>query len=109
MTDRMAVAEIDRIYDLQQRSRAAIGATTATDRIRKIRALRDALLAKRKDIQQALRDDYRKPAEEVDLSEIFPVLGEARHAIRHLKRWMKPHRVSTPLTLLGSRSFVMYE
>ncbi len=97
-------AEIDRIYDKQQSRRAEIAATGARERIAKIRRLHDALLARREEIANALWADYRKPAAEVDLSEVFPVLTEARHAMRHLRGWMKPHRVGTPLTLLGSRS-----
>jgi aldehyde dehydrogenase (NAD+) len=53
--------------------------------------------------------DYRKPAAEVDLSEIYPVVSEARHARRHLKSWMKPKRVATRLALLGSQSHIAYE
>jgi aldehyde dehydrogenase (NAD+) len=39
----------------------------------------------------------------------MPVLGEVRHAARHLEKWMKPKRVGTPLALLGSRSRIVYE
>jgi aldehyde dehydrogenase (NAD+) len=53
--------------------------------------------------------DYRKPAAEVDLSEVYPVVGEVRHAARHLRRWMKPKRVSTRLALFGSRSSIVHE
>src|SRR5947209_4941819 len=67
------------------------------------------MLLRREEIRAALWDDYRKPPAEVDLSEIYPVIGEARHARRHLRRWMKPHRVPTPLALLGSRSRIFYE
>ena len=100
---------IDRIYREQQRNRATVGATGAPERIAKIRALHDAVLARRQEIRDALWADYRKPPEEVDLSEIFPVVGEARHAMRHLKKWMKPHRVSTRLALAGSRSWIAYD
>ena len=54
-------------------------------------------------------DDYRKPAEEVDLSEIYPPVSEARHAASHLRRWMKPKRVRGRLALVGARSSVVYE
>src|SRR5204862_8132079 len=87
----------------------SVAAAAAGERIDKIRRLRDAVLARRAEIHAALWEDYRKPAPEVDLSEIYPVTGEARHAIRHLRRWMKPRRVPAPLALLGSRSRVMYE
>ena len=53
--------------------------------------------------------DYKKPPAEVDLSEIYPVVGEIRHARRRLKRWMGPHRVGAPLALLGSRSRIVYQ
>jgi len=101
--------DIDRIYDAQQRRREAVRGTDATQRIAKLRRLHDALLARRDEIRQALWDDYRKPAAEVDLSEIYPAVGEARHAMRHLRSWMQPRRVATPLALLGSRSHIHYE
>jgi aldehyde dehydrogenase (NAD+) len=100
---------IDRIYDAQQANRARVGETTAAERIEKLRRIERALFAHRDEIRAALWSDYRKPAAEVDLSEIYPVVGEIRHARRHLKRWMKPHRVSAPLALLGSRSRIVYQ
>jgi len=104
-----ALSEIERIYEAQQRNRAAVGSTTAAQRIEKLRRLEQALLDRRDEIRVAMWEDYRKPAAEVDLSEIYPIVGEARHAIRHLRSWLKPKRVPTPLALLGSRSTVVHE
>jgi aldehyde dehydrogenase (NAD+) len=104
-----AVSEIDRIYEAQRRAQARVAAADATERIGKIRRLHDALLARRDEIRAALWDDYRKPPEEADLTEILAVLGEARHAMRRLRGWMKPQRVSTPISLFGSRSRIFYE
>ena len=101
--------DIDRIYDAQQRRRESVGATGAAERIAKLRRLHGALLARRGEIQQALWDDYRKPSAEVDLSEIYPAVGEARHAMRNLREWMRPRPVATPIALLGSRSSIHYE
>jgi aldehyde dehydrogenase (NAD+) len=101
--------EIERLYDLQQQNRAAVGATTAAQRIGKLRRFHDLVLARRNEIRAAMWEDYRKPAAEVDLSEIYPVVSEARHAVRHLRRWLKPQRVGTRLAQLGSRSWVRYE
>ena len=108
---RMALesGDIERIYDLQQRNRAAVAATGAAERIGKIKRLERAILARRDEIRAAMWDDYRKPAAEVDLSEIYPVVSEARHAVRHLRSWLRPRRVSTRLALLGSRSSVLHE
>jgi aldehyde dehydrogenase (NAD+) len=102
-------AEIDRIFEAQQRNRAAVAATTAAQRIEKLKRFERLLLERRDEIRAAMWEDYRKPAAEVDLSEIYPVLSECRHAARHLRKWMKPKRVSTRLALFGSRSSIVYE
>ncbi|MFL6247140.1 MAG: aldehyde dehydrogenase family protein [Thermoanaerobaculia bacterium] len=103
------VSEIDRIYDAQQRNRASIAATTAAQRLEKLRRFERLMLERRDEIRAAMWEDYRKPAAEVDLSEIYPVVSEARHAARHLRSWMKPKRVSTRLALFGSKSTIVYE
>ncbi len=103
------VAEIDRIFEAQQRNRAAVAATTAAQRIEKLRRFERLVLERRDEIRAAMWEDYRKPAAEVDLSEIYPIVSECRHAARHLRRWMKPRRVSTRLALLGSSSSIVYE
>jgi aldehyde dehydrogenase (NAD+) len=101
--------ELERVYAKQLERRAAVAESSAAERIAKIRRLHDVVLSRRGEIHAALWDDYRKPAPEVDLSEIYPVTGEARHTIRHLRRWMKPRRVRAPLALLGSRSRIIHE
>jgi aldehyde dehydrogenase (NAD+) len=101
--------DVERLYELQQRNRAAVAAPAAAQRIEKLRRFHDAMMARRDEIRAAMWEDYRKPAAEVDLSEIYPVVSEARHAIRHLRGWMKPKRVGTRLALFGSRSHIHYE
>jgi len=104
-----ALAEIERVHDAQRRNRAAVASTTAAQRIEKIRRLGEAMLARREEIRAAMWADYRKPAAEVDLSEIYPVVSETRHAARHLKSWLKPKRVSTRIALAGSSSRIVHE
>ena len=106
---RAGLVEIARIYAKQRGNRAAVGSTTARERIEKIRRLREAMLAHRDEIREALWNDYQKPAAEVDLSEIYPVIGEANYAVRHLSGWLRSRRVSAPLALFGSRSRIVYE
>jgi aldehyde dehydrogenase (NAD+) len=101
--------EIERIYAGQRKRRDAVASSTAPQRIEKLRRLREAMFTHRAALHAALWADYEKPASEVDLSEIYPVVSEARHAMRHVRRWMRPRRVATPLALLGSRSRIVYE
>src|SRR5258707_951454 len=101
--------DIERIYAKQRANRDRVAATSAAERIEKLRRFHAAIFAHRAEFYGALWADYQKPAPEVDMSEIYPVVSEARHAIKHLRRWMRPRRVATPLALLGSRSRILYE
>jgi aldehyde dehydrogenase (NAD+) len=75
----------------------------------RLQRLADWLAAHRTDIQQALYQDFRKPAAETDITEIWPSLAEVKHTLRHLKKWMAPRRVGTPLALVGTKSWVQVE
>jgi aldehyde dehydrogenase (NAD+) len=66
-------------------------------------------MAHRAEAQAALAADFRKPPEEVDLTELYPVVSEIKDALRHLPRWMKPRRVPTPIGLLGSAGTIVHE
>jgi aldehyde dehydrogenase (NAD+) len=101
--------EIDRIFAAQRENRARVGATDAKRRIAKVRSILDVMMSRRDEIRTAMWEDFRKPAAEVDLSEIYMVTTEAKHAIRHLKSWMRGRRVPTPLPLIGSSSHIQYE
>jgi len=101
--------ELERIYRLQRESWQSSPVTTLAERRGKIKRLLAAVMRRQDDIRTAMREDFRKPAAEVDLTEIYFVLLEGRHTLRHLRRWMKPRRVGTPLALLGSRSAIQYQ
>ncbi|SHL61476.1 aldehyde dehydrogenase family protein [Hymenobacter psychrotolerans] len=81
----------------------------AAPRLARLRKLARWIADNRAAIQQALYADFRKPATETDVTEIWPSQTEIKHTIRHLKQWMAPHRVETPLALMGARGWVQYE
>jgi aldehyde dehydrogenase (NAD+) len=60
-------------------------------------------------LKEAMYHDFRKAEVEVILSEIAVVKSHALHTRRELRRWMRPHRVPTPLTLFGTTSYIQYE
>ncbi|MDJ0366311.1 aldehyde dehydrogenase family protein [Hymenobacter sp. H14-R3] len=87
----------------------ALRAEDVAARRRRLGRLADWLTANQTAIQQALYQDFKKPPEETDLSEIWPSLTEIRHSRRKLKRWAAPRRVGTPLALLGTKGWVQPE
>lgn len=97
------------VFEAQRLNRWKIARTSAGERAAKLRELRDALLAKRAQLHKALYDDFRKNPAEADLTEVFPVVSEINHTIKHLSEWMRPVQVSTPLALFGTRSEVRLE
>ncbi|WNG13973.1 aldehyde dehydrogenase family protein [Cystobacter fuscus] len=83
--------------------------TSAKERVARLRKLREAIVTRREELYQALYADFRKPAAEVESTEVLVVLMELDHALKHVAQWMKPRRVPTPLLLAGTRSQVRYE
>lgn len=60
-------------------------------------------------IKKAVYADFKKPEEEVDISEIYPVTSEIRHALSNLNVWTKPKKIDAPLGLIGTTSSIIYE
>ena len=98
------------LFQKQQEKFLEVGRQSNKQRLSKLRALKKALEHDyRQAIREALYADFKKPYLETDLTEIYPVLAEIRHAERNLRDWMRPKRVDSPLTMLGSRSYIHYE
>jgi aldehyde dehydrogenase (NAD+) len=102
-------AETRAVFEAQAATALALRESTAVQRCDKLRRLSRAVLARRDRWHEAFRADLGKPAAEVELTELLPVLDEAGHAIRHLKRWMRPQRVGPTLTTLGTRARVQVQ
>mmetsp|Transcript_25562 Transcript_25562/g.41960 ORF Transcript_25562/g.41960 Transcript_25562/m.41960 type:complete len:536 (-) Transcript_25562:311-1918(-) len=102
-------AEIERLFNLQQQNQYGIGRMPVEERISKLHLLQDAVWSAREDIQQAVYKDKGNHPAEVDLMEIYPVTKEIKHVTKHLKKWAKPRRVSTPWSLLGTSSWIHVE
>lgn len=101
--------EIERLFLQQREHQQVVARTTARERIAKLRMLHKGIMANRQAIRDAMYRDFRKHPSEVDLTEIYPVVSDIKHAILHLRRWMSPRRVAAPLPLLGTSSYIHYE
>lgn len=106
MSQQIPTVQMQQIFDAQAPTALRLRASTAAERIEKIRKLRDAVIAHTEDWYRAAYADFKKPAGEVDLAEILPICLEANDAIRNLKKWMKPQRVWPTLLTLGTSSYV---
>ncbi len=98
------------LFKSQQEHQFYVGNSSYKQRIKKLKALKNALeKTYRHEIAEALHQDFKKPKIEVDLTEIYLVVKEIKHTIGKLKDWLKKHRVDTPLSLLGTSSYIKYE
>nr|WP_321221640.1 aldehyde dehydrogenase family protein [uncultured Psychroserpens sp.] len=98
------------LFKSQKANQFKIGKMTYKQRLKKLKSLQIAL---EKTYKQQLRDalykDFKKPQLEVDLTEIYPVIDEIRFIRKHLKSWLKNQKVDTPISLLGSSSWIKNE
>lgn len=102
-------ALIQQAFDAQRATALRLRQSTFGERREKIRKLRDSVLAHQADIIAAGFADFRKPATEVELTEILPVVAEANDALRNLKGWMKPQGVWPSRMMLGTKGYIQYE
>lgn len=102
-------SEIMRLYNLHQQNKQNIKNTTAKDRRKKLKALKEVVLQKREAIQQALYNDFRKAPAETELTEIATVIVEIKHTLANFEEWMQPQSVDTPLSFFGTSSKLVYE
>lgn len=103
------ISEIKEIYTAHASNFRKIGRSEASERIEKLKKFQKSIFKFRKELQDAMWNDFRKSAAEVDLTEIYPIKSEINFAIKNLKYWMRPKHVSAPITMIGTSSWIHYE
>ena len=101
--------ELERLFALQRAHRWTMARTTAAQRVDRLERLKAAVLRHETELHEAVHRDFRKAPPETDISELLVFRLEVEHAIRHLRRWMRPQRVPTPWILTGTRSTIRCE
>ncbi|NLI92807.1 MAG: aldehyde dehydrogenase family protein [Peptococcaceae bacterium] len=101
--------EMKRVFQLQQENSLQVGVTSYQMRINKLKRLLEGILRNRDSIKQAIYSDFKKSPEEVDLTEIYPLVSEIRYIIKNLKSWMKPVRVPNSIATLGAHCRITYQ
>lgn len=78
-------------------------------RARQLRGLAQLLEERAGDLSDALVTDLRRSPFESALFDLAPTKAELRHARKNLRRWMRPRRVSAPLTARPGRAWCQFE
>lgn len=98
------------VFNILKANQFNIGNTTYKERIKKLEKLKKSLeISYKQKIREALYADFKKPYLETDFTEIYPIVDEINFAKRNLKSWLKNQKVDTPISLLGSSSWIKYE
>ena len=97
------------IFRLQQKKALEWRTEAVRERKNRLRKIHGWILENRMRICEAVNADFKKPYEEVQANDIFPVTSEINHILTHLDDWVRPKKVDTPLTLLGSWAEIRFE
>ena len=101
--------EILKAFKLQRENLHVLRMEPVRQRKVYLKKLRDWIHTNRTVIHEAAYNDFKKPAVEVDGTEIFHVLSEIKLAVSSLETWAQPRKVDAPITMLGTRSYIQPE
>ena len=74
-----------------------------------INQLLDWMLDNESKIKEAIQKDFKKPDIEIELTEIWFCVKEARYMLKNLKSWMKKEKISKSLALITTKSYIVRE
>jgi coniferyl-aldehyde dehydrogenase len=93
-----------------QRTAFAHRPPDAPRRVRALRALLKAVRAQREEFVEAISKDFGGRArQETLLLEVFPLVDNIQHAIRHLPQWLRPRPAAAGWQFLPGRARVIYQ
>lgn len=100
---------IEEIFKKQYATMLVLRKSSTQHRIEKLKALKSTIQLKEAEIFNALKEDLRKNAFEAALTEIYFVYGEIDFAIKNLRRWTGPKKISKALSSMFSTNRIHYE
>lgn len=95
--------EKQKVFYMQQKTKSY------AFRKQQLNTLKTAIEKNEEEIKMALRKDLNKHPIESYSTEIGIVLYSINHALKHLKKWMRPKKVKTPKFNLFSKSYIYKE
>ena len=92
------------------RSTFATGKTRSLDwRLRQLKGIIRFCEEREADMAKALASDLGRNAHDTWFGDVASTVGEARYAVKHLKKWMKPTKTHVPLALMPGKAKYHYE
>ncbi|MDG1164115.1 MAG: aldehyde dehydrogenase family protein [Porticoccaceae bacterium] len=102
-------AKIDKVFAQQKVYALELRKSDYRQRLAVLKRFEIAFRASYDKIHKSAGADFGKPAAEVDMAEIMPVLTELKHIRKQLKEWMKPEPVKSTLSMMGTQSKIVKE
>jgi aldehyde dehydrogenase (NAD+) len=78
-------------------------------RKQQLQAIKNLVIENETSLLKALQTDLAKPALEAWITEISYITNDVEHVCKHLSKWAKPKRVSTPILAQPGKSFIKPE
>jgi aldehyde dehydrogenase (NAD+) len=101
--------DLKELFERQTLRSQLLRAEPWQNRKKLLKAFGHFVMQNRERIQRAVKADLGKSEAECDMSELLPIVTEAKHAVRNLADWVTPEPIDAPLTYLGTTSEVHYE
>lgn len=101
-------ADMKRVFALQQAHQWAAKASDAAQRKDQLRKLKAAVECHATELLAAVRQDTRKPDNEIRVTELLNVIGNIDRNITNLDHWMQPVEVATSQNN-NDRARIVYE
>ena len=99
---------MERTFALQQAQQWVTKSTTAEQRREKLRKLKSAVQTHGDEIVAAVKQDTRKPENEIRVTELLNVIANIERNINNLEDWMKPVEVP-PSQNKNDKAKIVYE
>ncbi len=101
--------KLNDLFELQKTLFIKKNENDISDRLKKIKKIKNWIKKHEQLIIETILKDYKKPIVEIYTTEFKPVISHIDHTIKNLKKWCYPKTVKTPLHLLGTKSKIYYE
>ncbi|OEH94572.1 aldehyde dehydrogenase [Bacillus solimangrovi] len=102
-------SEVEEIIEKQKSYYYSQKTKPVSFRLKQLQALKDGIKKYETDVNDALKKDLNKSEFEAYSTELGIVYEEISFSIKNLKKWVKPKKVKTALTHVGSKGYIMPE